>query len=227
MVDPHMSYSFQFRDVFASWEFLLDGLILTLELSVVTMASGLLIGLAGAAAKVYGPPWLKTIVAVYVEAIRNTPLIVQLFLIFFGLPSAGIKFNAETAAFLALSINLGAYSIEILRAGLQAIPRSQIEAGQSLGLSGLQIFRYVIIFPALRLIFPALASQFVLLMLATSVVSQISAQDLFHTASIIQSRTFRDFEVYIVVAGAYLLLALIFRLMFAGIYQLNFSRPRR
>ena len=222
-----MSYSFQFRDVFASWEFLLDGLILTLELSVVTMASGLLIGLAGAAAKVYGPPWLKTIVAVYVEAIRNTPLIVQLFLIFFGLPSAGIKFNAETAAFLALSINLGAYSIEILRAGLQAIPRSQIEAGQSLGLSGLQIFRYVIIFPALRLIFPALASQFVLLMLATSVVSQISAQDLFHTASIIQSRTFRDFEVYIVVAGAYLLLALIFRLMFAGIYQLIFSRPRR
>ena len=222
-----MSYSFQFRDVFASWEFLLDGLILTLELSVVTMASGLLIGLAGAAAKVYGPGWLKAIVAVYVETIRNTPLIVQLFLIFFGLPSAGIKFNAETAAFLALSINLGAYSIEILRAGLQAIPRSQIEAGQSLGLSGLQIFRYVIIFPALRLIFPALASQFVLLMLATSVVSQISAQDLFHTASIIQSRTFRDFEVYIVVAGAYLLLALVFRLMFAGIYQLIFARARR
>ncbi|MCX7364427.1 MAG: amino acid ABC transporter permease, partial [Alphaproteobacteria bacterium] len=190
-----MTYSFQFRDVFAAWEFLLDGLILTLELSVVTMLSGLVIGLAGSAAKVYGPGWLKAIVAVYVEAIRNTPLIVQLFLIFFGLPSAGIKFNAETAAFLALSINLGAYSIEILRAGLQAIPRSQIEAGQSLGLSGLQIFRYVIIFPALRLIYPALASQFVLLMLATSVVSQISAQDLFHTASIIQSRTFRDFEV--------------------------------
>ena len=222
-----MTYSFQFRDVFAAWEFLLDGLILTLELSVVTMLSGLVIGLAGSAAKVYGPGWLKAIVAVYVEAIRNTPLIVQLFLIFFGLPSAGIKFDAETAAYIALSINLGAYSIEILRAGLQAIPRSQIEAGQSLGLSALQIFRYVIIFPALRLIYPALASQFVLLMLATSVVSQISAQDLFHTASIIQSRTFRDFEVYIVVAGAYLLLALIFRLMFAGLYQLIFSRPRR
>lgn len=222
-----MSYSFQFRDVFASWEFLLDGLILTLELSVVTMMSGLLIGLAGAAARVYGPGWLKAVVAVYVEAIRNTPLIVQLFLIFFGLPSAGIKFNAETAAYIALSINLGAYSIEILRAGLEAIPRSQIEAGQSLGLSALQIFRYVIIFPALKLMYPSLASQFVLLMLATSVVSQISAQDLFHTASIIQSRTFRDFEVYIVVAGAYLLLALIFRLMFAGLYQLIFSRPRR
>jgi polar amino acid transport system permease protein len=219
-----LSYSFQFRDIFAAWELLLDGLVLTLELSVVTMIAGFIIGVAGAAARVYGSQWLRTIVAVYVEAIRNTPLIVQLFLIFFGLPSAGIKFDAETAAFVALSINLGAYSIEILRAGLEAIPKSQIEAGQSLGLSPLQIFRYVVIFPALRLMYPAIASQFVLLMLATSVVSQISATDLFHMASIIQSRTFRDFEVYIVVAGVYLALTLLFRLLFAGLYQLVFAR---
>ena len=219
-----MTYSFQFRDVFAAWEFLLDGLILTLELSLFTMMMGLLIGIAGAAARVYGPAWLRRPVAIYVEAIRNTPLIVQLFLIFFGLPSAGLKFDANTAAFVALSINLGAYSIEIVRAGFEAIPRSQIEAGQSLGLSGLQIFRYVIAFPALRMMYPALASQFVLLMLATSVVSQISAQDLFHAASIVQSRTFRDFEVYAVVAMAYLALAMMFRLLFAGLYWLLFAR---
>ena len=219
-----MSYSLQFRDVFAAWEFLLDGLVLTLELSLVTMVIGLIIGLAGAAGRVYGPKWVSVPLAVYVEAIRNTPLIVQLFLIFFGLPSAGLKFDADTAAMVALSINLGAYTVEIIRAGLEAIPRSQIEAGQSLGLSNVQIFRYVIIFPALRLMFPALASQFILLMLATSVVSQISAQDLFHTASIVQSRTFRDFEVYIVVAAVYLALALVFRLLFAGLYQLIFAR---
>jgi len=219
-----MSYSLQFRDVFAAWEFLLDGLALTLELSLVTMVAGLIIGMAGAAGRVYGPRWVSGPIAVYVEAIRNTPLIVQLFLIFFGLPSAGLKFDADTAAMVALSINLGAYTVEIVRAGLEAIPKSQIEAGQSLGLSNLQIFRYVIIFPALRLMFPALASQFILLMLATSVVSQISAQDLFHTASIVQSRTFRDFEVYIVVAAVYLALALIFRLLFAGLYQLLFAR---
>lgn len=219
-----MTYSFQFRDVLAAHDFLLDGLILTLELSVFTMVMGLLIGVSGAAARVYGPAWLRRPVAVYVEAIRNTPLIVQLFLIFFGLPSLGVKFDADTAAFIALSINLGAYSIEIVRAGLEAIPRSQIEAGQSLGLSGVQIFRYVIAFPALKLMYPALASQFVLLMLATSVVSQISAQDLFHAASIIQSRTFRDFEVYIVVAAAYLVLAMLFRLLFAGLYWLVFAR---
>jgi polar amino acid transport system permease protein len=219
-----MTYSFQFRDVFAASDFLLDGLILTLELSLFTMVMGLVIGIAGAAGRVYGPAWVRRPIAVYVEAIRNTPLIVQLFLIFFGLPSAGIKFDADTAAFVALSINLGAYSIEIVRAGLEAIPRSQIEAGQSLGLSGLQIFRYVIAFPALKMMYPSLASQFVLLMLATSVVSQISAPDLFHAASIIQSRTFRDFEVYAVVAAAYLALALIFRLLFAGLYWLLFAR---
>jgi polar amino acid transport system permease protein len=219
-----VSYAFNFRDVFAAWEFLLDGLVLTLELSLVTMVAGLLIGMAGAAARVYGPRPLARAVAVYVEAIRNTPLIVQLFLIFFGLPSAGVKLDADTAALVALSVNLGAYTVEIVRAGLEAIPRSQIEAGQSLGLSALQIFRYIVIFPALRLMFPALASQFVLLMLATSVVSQISAQDLFHTASIVQSRTFRDFEVYAVVAGVYLALALVFRLLFAGLYQLIFAR---
>ena len=91
--------------------------------------------MAGAAARVYGAALAQRIVAVYVETIRNTPLLVQLFLVFFGLPSAGLKFDANTAALIALSINLGAYATEIVRAGLEAIPRSQIEAGQSLGLS--------------------------------------------------------------------------------------------
>src|SRR5213079_1814777 len=121
-------------------------------------------------------------------------------------------------------MNLGGYLIEFVRAGREAIHPSVIEAGQSLRLSAVQVFRYVIVFPALKLLYPALASQFVLLMLATSVVSQISAQDLFHMASIVQSRTFRDFEVYIVVAAVYLALALVFRLLFAGLYQLVFSR---
>jgi len=110
------------------------------------------------------------------------------------------------------------------RAGLQAIPRTQVEAGHALGLSGYQVFRHIVLVPALKMMFPALASQFTLLLLATSVVSLISVADLFHTASIIQSRTFRDFEVYAVVAGVYLALALVFRLLFAGLYRLIFAR---
>jgi polar amino acid transport system permease protein len=219
-----MSYTFQFRDVFAAWRFLLTGLGTTLYLATVTMLLGLAIGVAGAAARLYGGPVLRTLVATYVEVIRNTPLLVQLFIVFFGLPSLGLRLDAMTAALISLTINLGAYSIEIVRAGLEAIPRTQIEAGHSLGLSGLQVFRYVIIFPALKLMFPALASQFVLLMLATSIASQISVQELFHAASIIQSRTFRDFEVYTVIAVLYVALALLLRGAFTVIYKLAFKQ---
>lgn len=219
-----MTYRFNFRDVFAQFDMLLDGALLTLQLSAITMFFGLLLGILGALARTWGPAPVRFAAASYVEAVRNTPLLIQLFLVFFGLPSAGIRLSADTAAMVALAINLGAYSTEIIRAGIQAIHKSQVEAGLSLGLSRLQVFRYVVLFPALKVIYPALASQFVLLMLATSVVSQIAAKELFHMASIIQSRTFRDFEVYIVTAGMYLAMALAFRLAFALIHKLVFRR---
>jgi len=219
-----MKYGLQFRDVFAAWESILDGVWITLLLSVVAMVGGLLIGVLCAAARTYGPAWLRRIVGAYVEIIRNTPLLVQLFLIFFGLPSFGLRLDGLTAAMIALVINLGAYTTEIVRAGLEAVPKAQIEAGHSLGLSGLQVFRYIVVFPALKAMFPALASQFVLLMLATSVASQISVQDLFHAASIVQSRTFRDFEVYTVIGVLYLALAIGFRGLFALIYRVVFVR---
>ena len=219
-----MKYGLQFRDVFAAWESILEGVWITLLLSGLAMVGGLVIGIACAAARVYGPAWLRRIVGTYVEVIRNTPLLVQLFLIFFGLPSFGVRLDGLTAAIIALVINLGAYTTEIVRAGLEAVPKAQVEAGHSLGLSGLQVFRYVVMFPALKAMFPALASQFVLLMLATSVVSQISVEDLFHAASIVQSRTFRDFEVYTVIGVLYLGLAFAFRGLFAGLYHWAFAR---
>jgi polar amino acid transport system permease protein len=219
-----MSYAFNFRDIWAHADAIADGVVVTLMLSFFTITAGLVVGVLGAAARVYGWAWLKAITAAYVEVIRNTPLIVQLFIVFFGLPSVGLRLDAMTAALVALAINLGAYSTEIIRAGLEAIPKAQIEAGHSLGLSGLQVFRYVVLGPAVRIVYPALTSQFVLLMLATSIVSQISAPDLFHVASVIQSRTFRDFEIYAVVAVIYLLLALLLKLVFATIGHLAFSR---
>lgn len=219
-----MKYGLQFRDVFAAWEFLLDGLAVTLVLSVLTMVLGFCLGLACACASTYGGSKLKKSVAVYIETIRNTPLLVQIFLLYFGLPSIGLRLEGFDAALIALVINLGAYSTEIIRAGLDAIPKSQIEAGQSLGLTPWQIFRYIIVFPAIKSMYPALSSQFILLMLATSVVSQISVQDLFHVGSIIQSRTFRDFEVYTVIGGIYLALAFLMRGVFALIYRQVFAR---
>ena len=219
-----MKYTLQFRDVFASWEFLLHGVVTTLYLSGIIIVLGLVLGVACAAGRVYGGRILRLLIAAYVEAIRNTPLLVQLFIVFFGLPAFGLRFDALTAAIITFIVNLGAYSTEIVRAGLQAVPRAQIEAGYALGLSGLQVFRYVVLFPALKMMFPALASQFILLMLATSIASQISVNDLFHAASIIQSRTFRDFEVYLVIGVLYLVLALLFRAAFALVYRLAFGR---
>ena len=219
-----MRYVFNFRDVWAQTDALLGGVLVTLLLSVGTMIAGLAIGIAGAAARVYGPRWLRSLAAGYVEVIRNTPLLVQLFIVFFGLPSAGIRLTATTAAVIALAVNLGAYATEIIRAGLEAIPRAQVEAGHALGLSGPQVFRHVVLVPAIRIVYPALTSQFVLIMLATSVASQISTPDLFHVASVIQSRTFRDFEIYAVVAVVYLGLALAFKLLFAAIHRVAFAR---
>jgi polar amino acid transport system permease protein len=216
-------YHFQFRDVLAYWPSLLDGVATTLSLTGITMVGGLALGVLGASAQLYGPRPLRIAAAAYVEAIRNTPLLIQLFLVFFGLPGIGIRLDAPVAAAVALTVNLGAYATEIVRAGLQAIPRTQVEAGLALGLSGLQVFRHVVLFPALRMMFPALASQFTLMMLATSAVSLISVEDLFHQASLIQSRTFRDFECYTVVGVVYLAMALAFRAAFALLYRCIFG----
>lgn len=110
--------------------------------------------------------------------IRNTPFLVQIFFIFFGLPAAGISMSPNTAALVALVVNVGAYGTEIIRTGIESIPRGQIEAGRALGLSPVQIFRHVVMIPALRNIYPSLTSQFIYLMLTSSVVSIISANDL-------------------------------------------------
>ncbi|MGH6921806.1 MAG: amino acid ABC transporter permease [Geminicoccaceae bacterium] len=219
-----MTYNFNFRDVFNNIDLLLVGMGYTLQLSFITMVLGLAIGITMALVRTWGPTPLRWLAASYVEVIRNTPLLVQLFIIFFGLPSLGLRLSAEQAAVIALSVNLGAYATEIVRAGIEAIHRSQVEAGLSLGMSRLQVFRYVVLFPALRVIYPALASQFILLMLATSIVSLIAAEDLFHMAAFLESRTFRSFEIYLVVTGLYLVMALLFRAMFAVVYRVAFER---
>src|SRR5258706_4214338 len=151
-----MAYTFQFRDVFAQKNAIVDGLVLTLELSVGTILLGFILGVLVATVLVYGKPWARKAAGVYVEAIRNTPLIVQLFLIFFGLPNLGLKLDAITASVIALTINLGAYTAEIVRAGFESIPRSQIEAGVSLGMTGPQVFRHVVLLPALKNVYPSL-----------------------------------------------------------------------
>ncbi|WP_306030071.1 amino acid ABC transporter permease [Stappia sp. MMSF_3263] len=203
----------------------LHGVSLTLMLTLVATVAGLAIGLVCATAAGSRFAALRLLVRSYVEVIRNTPALIQLFLIFFVLPYAGLRLPPVYAAAAALSIYMGAYATEILRGGLASIPRSQIEAGQCLGLTRWQVFRHVILPPALRNIYPSITSQIVLLLLGTSLASQVSASELFHAAAFVESRTFRSFEVYAVVCAIYFTLVLAFRLAFVGIGRIAFRWP--
>jgi polar amino acid transport system permease protein len=206
-----VTYHLQFGNLLSYWRVLLDGFIFTVVLTLVSTLAGVAVGTAGAASRTFGPRFLSRVVSVYVELIRNTPFIVQLFFIFFGLPALGLKLSETVAAFLAMTINLGAYSTEIIRAGIEAVPRGHIEAGLSLAMSKWEVLRHVVLKQAFRKIYPALSSQIIIVMLGSAVVSQISAQDLTYAANFVQSRTFRAFEVYLITALVYLLLAIAVR----------------
>ncbi len=219
-----MKYDFRLKALVPYVDQLIEGALMTIALSASAMAIGLVIGIVCALLKVQGPRVIQRLVGAYVETIRNTPLLVQCFFVFFGLPSVGIYLTATQGALIAMSVNLGAYATEIVRAGIESIHRGQIEAGVALALTRVQVFRHVVLFPALKNVYPALASQFILLLIGSSVVSQISAHELFYTAAFIDSRTFLSFEIYLVVTLTYLVLALAFRAILGIVYKQLFGR---
>lgn len=221
-----MGYRFQFDVVLAQSDRFIEGAALTLQLSGEAIVFGTAIGILGALARTEGPRWLDWIVGAYVEVIRNTPLLVQVFLLFFGLPAVGVKFSATEAALFALTVNLGAYATEIIRAGIEAIPHTQFEAGLSLSLTRLQTFRHIIFMPALEIIYPALSAQFTLTLLASSIVSVVAANELTTVAQIIEGETFRSIEVYTITTLLYIAMALGLRSILALLGLVLFRRRR-
>lgn len=207
--------SLDFGAVLTDWPLLLRGVGWTLALTAVATVIGLALGIFGAWARSEGPRALRAVVAVYVESLRNTPFIVQLFFIFFGLPAAGLRLSPETASIITMVLNLGAYATEIVRAGLDATPRGQIEAAHSLALNRWQTFSRVVLPPALHKVWPALTGQIVIVMLGSAVCGQISTPELSYAANLIQSRNFRAFEAFIVATVIYLVLALALRRLLA------------
>ncbi|MFT3735381.1 MAG: amino acid ABC transporter permease [Rhodocyclaceae bacterium] len=206
-----MAYQFDFLAVWEYREQLATGALHTLGLTAVGATLGVGLGVLGAVSRAWKLKPFDKIFGAYVEAIRNTPFLVQLFFIFFGLPALGVKLDEWTAAIIAMVVNLGAYSTEIIRAGIQAVPRGQIEAASSLAMTRRQVFFHVVLRPALQKVWPALSSQVVIVMLGSSVCSQISAEELTFAANFIQSRNFRAFETYITVAIMYFLLSFFVR----------------
>ena len=201
------------------------GAAVTMGLILVVTLFGTVLSVLGAAVRRSRVRLLRRLVAGYVEVIRNTPFLVQLFFIFFGLPSLGVKLGNVPAAIVAMTLNLTAYGIEVVRAGLDAVPRGQWEGGAALGLSRTRVFVSVVLPQGLRVIFPALTSQIIIIMLESAVVSQIAVRDLTFEADMLQARTFRAFETYLVVALLYLgLAALMRRAMLTGASRLLFRQ---
>jgi len=216
-----------FGPVLAQFPALVAGMVLTIELSFVAIFLGGLVGLLAALARNMAPRALGWPVDAYVEIIRNTPFLVQLYIVFFGLPTIGFRINAVEAGLLAMTVNLGAYATEIFRAGIESVHRSQIEAGAALALTRLQVFRYVILKPAVARVWPSLVSQFILIMLASSICSFISVEELSGAANTIQSESYRSLEVYFIAGLMYLALALALKGLLFGLGNWLFGRRQK
>ncbi|MDM9645773.1 amino acid ABC transporter permease [Rhizobium sp. S163] len=222
-----MQYQFDFAALVPYWKDFLSGALTTIEITLFSVIIGMGIGVACAIARRSNSSILRGIVGVYIETVRNTPFIVQIFFIFFGLSSIGFRLPIIAASVFAMVINVGAYTAEIVRAGMDSIHPSQIEAAEALGLSKFQIYRDIILLPAIERVYPSLSSQFILMMLSTSICSQISAEELTGVANNIQSNTFRSLETYFVVALLYIAITYLMRAAFFGLGVIAFPRRRR
>jgi polar amino acid transport system permease protein len=188
------------------WSTYVDAAWLTLRLSLGAFALACALGLLGAAARRSRHAVLRAVAAVYVEVIRNTPVLLQMFVAYFVLPSAGIRLSPVQAGVLALGVNVGAYLTEIFRAGIQAVPRGQREAARVLALSPARAFAHIVLPQALRNVYPAVVNQLVQIILGSSLLSAISVPELTGTAMVVNSRTLLTVQVFGIAAVLYLIL---------------------
>ncbi len=202
-----MNYVFHFQSIWNNAGLFLSGTLVTLQLAVLAMVFGTVLGIVGAVARNSRWRIARGFSAAAVEAIRNTPLLVQLYLWYFGLGVFGVDVPPYWSVVIALGVNNGGYLTEIIRAGIEAIKSQQIKAGVSLGMSGFQVFRYIIIMPALGIVFPAVSNQFVISILMSALAMIIGVKDLTYQAVYLQAHTFRSIETYIVVIVLYIILS--------------------
>ena len=215
-----------FSVVADAWKSLLFGTLGTLFLAFSGMAIAMVVGVLGVVILRMQMRIPSLLVTLFVEIVRNTPFLVHIFFLFFALPLAGVRLNPTITAILALGLNGGAYAIEIIRGGVESIPKGQTEAGLALGLHKHEVFRLIVLIPALRAIFPSLASQFILLTLTTAICTSISAYEL-TVGQRIEAETFRSFEVYFTLTTIYLVISLVTMWLLAALGRRAFSYPQR
>jgi polar amino acid transport system permease protein len=195
------------QTILGYWPALLNGLWITASMSILGFAFAFVLGVIGAVSRRSRFRLIRFLAATYVEVIRNTPVLLQLFMIYFALPELGIRFAAFEAGVAALAVNAGAYLTEIIRAGLQAVPRGQLEAARSIGLGPRDVFASVIFPQALRAVYPPVINQFIQLILGSSLVSQIALKEITNTAQTINSQTLLTMHIFTVALVLYLVLS--------------------
>ena len=222
-----LGYTLDFSVVLDALPALLWGCAGTIGLALAGMALALVIGIGGVVMRGSKHRPLRSLVIVFVELIRNTPFLVQIFFLFFALPNIGLVLNPTVTAIIALGVNGGAYAIEIIRSGVQSIDKGQVEAGLALGLHKGQVFRMIVLKPALRAIYPSLTGQFIMLTLTSSICSAIAAYELTSVAQRIESETFRSFEVYFTITLMYLAISWLLMTGFSVFSRRYFLYPTR
>lgn len=180
---------------------------LTLQITMLAFCVAQILGLLTALAGASRLAPLRVIARSYIELIRNTPVLLQIFIVFFGLPSLGLNLSAYTAGVIALGVNVGAYMAEVFRAGIQSVPRGQIEAAGILGLGRAQVFIEVVLPQAARAVYPAIVNNLIQLLLGTSLLSAIALPELTGTATVINARTLLYIQTFSVTLIAYLILS--------------------
>jgi polar amino acid transport system permease protein len=196
---------------------LIEGTIITIQLTLVALALGVVVGLPAALARVYGGPWLRRFAVTYIEIFRGTPLLVQLFVVYYGLPDLGITFSRFAAAYITLGLNSGAYQAEYFRGAIQAIGSGQMIAARAIGMTQIKAIRYIILPQAVRLALPAWSNEAISMVKYTAIVFLIAVPDLMTKAKILSSRYFNPIPVYITVAIMYIILVAIFTVIVRNI----------
>ncbi|RPU09617.1 amino acid ABC transporter permease [Pseudomonas aeruginosa] len=193
-----------------AWLFLLQGAMYTVLFAAVSMVLGLILGFSVAVVRVTKVPVVSQIAAVYVSAFRGTPLLVQIFVLYYGLPSVGIEFTPVTAGILALTLNVAAYLSESMRGAILGIDKGQWEAGLSVGLTWGQTLWNIITPQALRLAVPSLSNSLISLIKDTSLISVITVTELMLATKEVIAETFQPLPLYLAAAGIYWLLSALF-----------------
>lgn len=204
-----MNYTFQFTEVWRELPYLLGGAAVTLQIAFITFWSGSFIGIFGALAKVYGGPISKRVTSCYVTFFTNTPALVQVFLLYYALPDAGVLLSSMTAVLIGLTLNAGAYLTEILRAGVVSVRVSEMDAATALSMSRLQLLRYVLLPHIAKTVYAPLSNFFIWLVLGSSLAALFGVEELTGRAINVSTASLRSIETFTVVAMIYIVLTVL------------------